>query len=202
MTRVTLAELKSASRDVSKRRSPPGTTTGFPTPMPTAASGVRRLHREGSTRATVVLNQAFDRSQHWGPNGPPQAKGWANSIRESFDTYVEMSGDDSRPVLGYTIDRNVQVGTHEVGVKIDVILLDDLGYVGRYLLWDIPVPSADEAALLAAPIVVALEEELGEGRVAGVEVWHLRTETPFYVSSDDALSRLGEAAAIVARYVE
>lgn len=201
MTRVTLAEMKGAARDPTKRRAAPGQDPGFPTPMPSASSAVRRLHREGPARATVVLNQSFDRSGHWGPNGPPQAKGWANAIRESFDTYVELSGHDDRPVLSHSINRNVEVGNHEVGVKLDVVLLDDEGYVGRYLLWDIPLPTLDEAALLAAPIVVAMQAELGADRVAGVEIWHLRNRAEFFISAADALAQLREVERIVAQYV-
>lgn len=202
MTRVTLAEVKGAARDPAKRRAPPGQDAGFPTPMPAANSAVRRLHREGAARATVVLNQSFDRSGHWGLSGPPQARGWANSIRDCFDAYVEMSGSDGRPVLSHAINRNVHVGVHEVGVRLDVVLLDDEGYVGRYLLWDVPIPSIEEATLLAGPIVVAMEDELGAGRVAGVEVWHLRTRAQFFVPYNDAQGTLDELERVVARYID
>ena len=80
-------------------------------------------------------------------------------------------------------------------------MLDDEGYVGRHLLWDIPVPTPDETALLAAPIVVAMQAELGADRVVGVEIWHLRSRAEFFVTAVDALTRLGEVERIVAQYV-
>jgi hypothetical protein len=201
MTRVTLSEFKNAARDRSSRRGPPGSGATIVTPMPTARAAVRRYHREGSARATLLLNQTFDRSAHWGPAGPGPAKGWANAIRTCFQTYVELADVDDRPVLSTSVDRDVRLGGNAIGVAIDVILLDPLGYVARYPLWDVPSTNTAEAELLAAPIVRAMDEELGEGRTVGVEVWHLRSRAQFFVPSDHALTRLREAGNLLGTYV-
>lgn len=200
MTRVTLGELKNAARDRSRRRPAPGVEQPFSTPMPTAASAVRRLHRDGAEAAVAQLNAAFDRSSHWGPGGPSRARSWANSIRECFQSYAELVTGDSRPTLGMPVTTDVDVGEHTIGVSLDVILLDPNGYVGRYLLWDTPTLNQDDAELLAAPIVLALQRELGDDRVAGVEIWHLRSRRQTLVHAAAALARVGEVATIVDDY--
>jgi hypothetical protein len=203
MTRVTLSELKSASRDRTKRRTPPA--PGAPpivTPMPTAQSAIRRHHVQGAERAIAVLNETFDRSSYWGPRSThAPAKGWANAIRDSFQIYVDLAGTDSRPSMTIQVKRDVELGEHSVGVAPDVVLIDDDGYVGRLVLWDKEETSQDEAEFLAAPIVRALEDELGAGRTLGVEVWHLRSRQQFYVTAEEALERLREVQAVLHRYI-
>lgn len=201
MTRVTLAELKRAKRDGSVRRAPPGTGNQFPTPMPTAASAVRRFHRVGAAPALAAINQAFDQSTYWGPKGPAQARGWAEAIRACFQTYVDLASPDGRPTLGSPVSGDVDLGTNQVGVALDVVLLDPRGYVGRYLLWDRPALIQDDAEILAAAVVALLEDELGIGRVAGAEVWHLRSGEQLFVDAATALARLREVRAVVSAYV-
>lgn len=87
-----------------------------------------------------------------------------------------------------------------MGVSLDVVLLDPNGYVGRYLLWDTPPLTQQDAEVLAAPVVLALRQELGADRVAGVEVWHLRSGTQIFVDTQAALGRVAEVERIVAAY--
>lgn len=169
--------------------------------MPVAASAVRRFHQDGAESALTYLNQTFDRSQHWGPNGRAQARGWADAIRRSFDSYVDRASTDRRPVLGATIAADVPIGGHVVGVTIDVVLLDDDGYVGRYLLWDTPELTENLGELLSATIVLALGSELGAERISAVEVWQLRDEVNLLVSAPRALARLGDVEAILGAFL-
>jgi hypothetical protein len=168
--------------------------------MPTATSAVRRFHRDGTAVATAQLNGAFDRSGHWGPNGSPRARGWADAIRACFQTYVELAARDGRPTLGSPVTTDIGVGGDAIGVSLDVVLLDRAGYVGRYLLWDRPDLTRDDAEMLAAPVVRALQQELGEDRVAGAEIWHLRSGDQMFVDVPTALARLAEIEAIVDDY--
>lgn len=199
MTRITLSELKGAIRSPGSRRAPQ--VGGIPTPMPSAMSAVRRFHGEGAAAAVGYLNQTFSRSSYWGPGGRPQATAWANAVMRSFDNYVALASADDRPVLPGGVACDVQVGTHTIGVSVDVVLLDAAGYVARHVLWDVPELSQDDAELQAAPIVVGLEAELGPGRVVGVEVWHLRSGSTFFVAAGAAIARLAEVEQIVEAFL-
>jgi hypothetical protein len=95
----------------------------------------------------------------------------------------------------------VPVGPNDIGVNVDIILMDPGGYCARLLLWDKPVPSESEAELLAAPVAAAIEQELGVGRTSAVEVWHLRSGATLTLSRDKALRRLPEIEVIVSRYL-
>jgi hypothetical protein len=164
-------------------------------------SAVRRLHREGPEEARSYLTQAFARSPYWGPTGRAQAKSWAEAIVDAFDTYMTLATDDQRTVLPAGVASDVQVGNHTVGVNVDVVLLDPSGYVARHILWDVPPLTALDAELQAAPIVAALQAELGHDRVVGVEIWHLRSAERRFVQSDHAIARLPEVEEIVARFL-
>lgn len=203
MTRVTLSEFKVATRDRSARRTAADPRNRPPvTPMPQAQAAIRRFHQFGEARATSVLHQTFERSPYWGPTGNPSARGWANSIKGCFATYVRMASADVRPYVTTPMRRDVELGPHAIGVAPDAVLIDPLGYVARLVLWDTPETSQDEASLLAAPIVAALEAELGAGRTVGVEVWHLRSGSQFFVPAADALARLPDAASILNAYMD
>jgi hypothetical protein len=199
MTRITVGELKKAARNPDHRKG----TGGSPpvTPIPVAAAAVRRYHRVGTNAAYQYITTTFEQSSYWGPSGRPQARTWAANIVECFDSYAELAGQDERAVFQSGIATDVAVGANAVGVTVDVILIDEGGYVGRHLLWDSPELTQDDAEILAAPIAAALEAELGAGRVVGIEVWQLRSREQILVTADVALARLPEVAEIVARYV-
>ncbi len=123
-------------------------------------------------------------------------------MKDSFDVYARTSAADPRPPLLTPLKRDVLLGANSIGVEPDVVLIDPDGYVGRLVLWDTPVPSEDAVELLAAPIVSAMEAELGVGRTAGVQIWHLRSDQQFYVAADVALQRLDEVEELLATYID
>lgn len=199
MTRLTLGLFKNAARNPSARASDAG--DGIPTPMPIANAAVRLHHQRGATAAHTYLNGAFDRSGYWGPSGPPQSRGWANNIRECFQAYQELAGQDPRPTLGLPIKIDVQFGANAVRITVDVVLIDAGGYVGRYPLWDVPPLTQDDAELLSCPIVLGMGQELGLDRIVGVEVWHLRDRETALVPAVGALARARDVEEILARYL-
>ena len=199
MTHVSLGELKSAYRDRAARRSSGG--LNIPTPIPSAMSAVRRYHIEGREEASAYLRRSFEQSPYWGPGGRTQARSWARSIVEAFGAYCDLAEADNRAALAGGVTSEIPLGSDSVRASCDVVLLDEQGYVGRYPLWDVPIPAQDEAATLAAPIAAAMGEGLGLDRVAAVEIWHLRSSTQFVIPRDDALRRLPLVRQIVADYV-
>lgn len=200
MSHISLSQLKRAARDRSLRREGERGPE-WPTPIPTATSAVRRFHQDGGGAALRQLNQAFDRSEYWGPAGRPQARGWAESIRRCFQRYVDLASGDRRVVVQSPMTSNVQVGGDTVGASLDVVVRDAAGYVGRVLLWDTPPLTQEDAEILASVVVAALEQEFGRGQSAGAEIWHLRSGVQVFVDAATAARRQREVRAIVRSYV-
>ena len=96
MTRVTLGEFKMAARNRRLRRDAAGASPSFPTPIPMASRAVRCFHRRGAAEAVAELNGVIGRSGYWGPGGRPQARRWAETIIECFETYIEYASSDNR----------------------------------------------------------------------------------------------------------
>jgi hypothetical protein len=152
--------------------------------MTSATGAIARYHRHGAAQATRQLARAFADSAYWGPSGSAQARGWARAIVVCFERYVQLAERDGRDAFAVDLKHDVGMGMHVVGVHIDAVLLDDDGYVGRIALWDQAPLTADLAVEYAVPVFLALEEQLGEGRVAGVQIWHLRTGDTHFASAD------------------
>jgi len=170
--------------------------------MPIAAAAIARYHREGAQTALRRLRRAFADSSYWGPAGSPQARGWASAIVTSFERYIQLAARDGRDAFAVDLKRDVSLGSHVVAVHLDAVLLDDDGYVGRIVLWDTAAVTADLAVMYATPPLMALEDELGEGRITGMQVWHLRTGERYFASSDScsaAMARVTQLVDAIAR---
>jgi hypothetical protein len=63
----------------------------------------------------------------------------------------------------------------------------------------VPIPSEEEAATMAAPIIEALEAAVGEDRAHSVEFWHLRSGKVFVMGKAMAQARAADAADAVKR---
>ena len=200
MTRVTFGLFRKGVREPGLNLTAAGATFIPPTPMPTATAAVARYHREGPDRAMAAMDRSYRSSSYWGQRGTSQA-GWAEAMRSCFQTYVDLAQLDPRPAFAIGLNRDVAFPPDEIGVHVDVVLLDPSGYVGRLALWDKTPLTSLVAARYAAPAWQALEEELGEGRIAGVEVWHLRSATQMFVSPEQAAFALPEVERILHRLV-
>ena len=202
MTRITLGELKKAARNPAERRAPASSSSRpIPTPYPMASSAVRQYHRHGVEVAMRYLERVIGSSDYWGPGGRAGAQSWAGAVIDAFENYVVMADGDEREFVDTTVRADVGVGDHAVGITLDVVLLDPRGYIGRLPLWDKPLPDEAEAEVLAAPLVAGLQHHLGEDRIPGVEIWHLRSQTELFVESDNAIARMPQVRDIVGRYL-
>lgn len=199
MTRLTFGIYRRGLREPGFTLSATVNSPSFPTPILMANASIARYHREGETEARRELHRAFRRSPYWGPAGSPQARGWASAIVASFERYAQMAADDGREAFTVDLSRDVSLGMHVVGVRLDAVLLDDDGYVGRIALWDKAVVTRELAVFYAVPAFLALEDELGDGRVSGVQIWHLRSGERHLVSGDSCNAEVGRVINLVAR---
>ena len=118
---------------------------------------------------------------------------------QSYDNYAQMTSGDTRAMVSTSLERDLDVPPNVIGVRIDALLLDPAGYVPRIVLWDKNELTAERATLYAAPVLLAVEEELGGGRVAETEVLHLRSRLQLIISNDDALSVAQGMETVVSR---
>lgn len=165
---------------------------GFPTASSVLRAAVRTYHVEGYESAQRRLDQGF--SNYFSRPGSPA--GMARVARANFDAYVKLDGQDGRPAFDFAVRTVLDFGSDELAVILDVLLLDDNGYVGRMILWgDMPPMSRSQLELLATPVILAMRQTLGRDRVVGVEVWEIRTERITVIPNDKADARealLGE----------
>ena len=97
------------------------------------------------------------------------------------------------------LNRELVLPPDDMGVYIDVIMLDQSGYVPRLVLWDTNELTPARARLYAAPAWAVMDQELGAGRVAGVEVWRLRSGDCELVQPHEAEAAMAEVEAVVRR---
>lgn len=198
MTRLTFGIYRKGVRQPGFTLSSTLGNPGFPTPMSTANAAIVRYHREGVTEARRQLRRAFADSSYWGPSGSPQARGWASAIVTCFERYIQLAQRDGRDAFAVDLRHDVGIGTHVVGAHVDAALLNEDGYVGRIALWDLAPLTTELAVRYAVPAFLALEEELGEGRVIGVQVWHLRTGDTHFAPADACNAELPRVTRLVA----
>ncbi len=112
---------------------------------------------------------------------------------------VSLSETDPRPAFAAGLNRDLALGPDELAVHIDVLLLDPDGYVPRLLLSDTNELTHALAVRYAAPAWRVMDDELGEGRVAHVEVWSLRQPIQMTVTPNEARAAMNDVAHIVQR---
>jgi hypothetical protein len=113
--------------------------------------------------------------------------------------YRALAEPDQRASIATGVNRELVVPPDDIGVYVDVVLLDPNGYAPRIVLWDSNAFDHNRAVLYGAPVWKAMEEELGEGRVIGVEVWKLRTGDQELVLPTEAEAAMPEVAQIAHR---
>lgn len=204
MTRVTFSMYRKGVREPTTTLSSAAAANAeflLITPIPTAQAAIARHHRESPAAARTRLHQAFRSSSYWGPSGSPQARGWAAAIRRLYDSYDALTQHDTRAAFATAVERDLDMPPDTLGVRVDVVLLDPAGYVPRLVLWDKNDLTQARAVQYGAPAWRAMEDELGNGRVARVEVWSLRQAAQLTVSPAEARAAMGQVARVVHRLV-
>lgn len=198
MAHLTFGIFRAGVRDAGKTLASYAGQRPIPTPYPSASASIVRFHRENPDAAWQRLDRGLASSSYWGRTGTPQA-GWADSIRACFQVYRALAEPDQRVSFATGVSRELLVEPDDIGVYVDVVLLDAGGYTPRVVLWDSNPLSHSRAVLYGAPVWKAMEEELGSGRVSGVEVWKLRTGNQELVLPNEASAAMPEVEQIAHR---
>jgi hypothetical protein len=199
MTRISFGTYRTGVREPTFRVLAGGGNQAWPTPTPIQRATLARHHRNGPDAARQYMATSFRNSDYWGPNGTPQNQGWADTTLRSYDNYALLTRDDRRRMIATGVQRDLHLPPNILGVWIDVLLLDPTGYVPRIVLWDTNELTMERALLYAAPALLAAEEELGEGRVAEIEIIHARSPVQLVVSAEEARSAVHDMEATVGR---
>ena len=173
----------------------PGPATSAPiVPIGTFRKAICTYHLSG--RAAAIAGISLP-SSYWRTNS--RGKTLAKNYRRSLDTYFALDFADGRPSYDVGVRQSARIGTEVLNVYIDALVYAVAEHTARIALWDVPQPSVSEAAIMASPIAIALEKEVGEARAHSVAFWHLRSGTVIEVSAADAHAQAGAAADAIQR---
>ena len=173
------------------RPGPPGSSPIVP--IGTFRRAICTYHQSG--RAVALAGISLP-SSYWRTD--PRGKTLAANYRRSLDTYMTLDAADVRPVYDVGVKQPVTI-SGEILTHIDALVYRVVQHTARIALWDVPQPTAAEAAVMASPIVTALEKEVGDDRAHSVAFWHLRSGTVVEVSSTEAHAQAAAAADAVRR---
>ncbi len=176
-------------------RTVPGPASNSPiVPIGTFRKAICTYHRAG--RAAAIAGISLP-SAYWRTD--PRGKTLAENYRRSLDTYVALDLADGRPSYDVGVKQPARIDGEVLNIYMDALVYAVAEHTARIALWDVPQPSATEAAVMASPIVTALEREVGEERAHSVAFWHLRSGMVIEVSAADAYAQAGAAADAVRR---
>ena len=173
----------------------PGPVANVPiVPIGTFRKAICTYHLSGRDAAIAGISLP---SAYWRTNA--RGKTLAENYRRSLDTYIALDLADGRPSYDVGVKQRARIDREVLNVYIDALVYAMAEHTARVALWDVPQPSATEAAVMASPIVIALESEVGEARAHSVAFWHLRSGTVVEVSTAHAHAQAGAAADAVRR---
>jgi hypothetical protein len=192
---VAFGTFRVAVRDPQFRTDPNATRNVAFAPVSTFRKAVRVYHQEGSRQA--ALGAISLASPYWTEN--PRGITLANNYRASLDRYFELDSADGRRYFDVGARPTVDVGGIDLNLYIDTLVYDLFGHYARICLWDLALPSEQQAAVMAAPVALGLQQIVGDDRAQEVAFWHLRTGRILPVTVASALSELPAAAEAVGR---
>jgi hypothetical protein len=163
-------------------------------PIETFRKAIRTYHDEGeqAARDGIALT-----STYWTIN--PRGKTLADNYHASFDRYVALDGGDARQVYDTGVKQDMKIADEILKLYVDVLAYDLRGHTARIALWDVSLPSEEQAGVIAAPVAQLLVNAVGADRARSVALWHLRTGKVLEIGVNVALAQTAEAEAAVRR---
>lgn len=192
---VSFALFRKAVRDPGFRTVVGGKPSSPPiTPIGTFRKAICTYHRFGKTAAFSGIAL---KSTYWRTN--PRGKSLARNYRDSLAMYFALDARDGRRSYDVGVREQIIVSGQALTVYMDALVYDRADHGARVALWDVPQPSAHEAAVMAWPVMAALEAAVGLQRAHSVAFWHLRTGTVIEVDNLTAKVEAADAADAVLR---
>lgn len=191
---VSFGLFRKAVREPEYRLKPGGGDSAAVTPIGTFRRAIRVYHQSGEAAALAGISLTADYYTKAG-----RGKTLADNYRASFSRYSTLDAADGRNVYSAGLKKDVKLADETLGLTIDALVYGPHGHTARVALWDLSLPSEEEAAVIAAPLARALVEAVGEERAFSVALWHLRTGKVLELPVSGALARLGDAERAVLR---
>jgi hypothetical protein len=122
-----------------------------------------------------ALWQAFDDKVQQGPQ-TARRQALAEGARRLLEMFLALDETDAAlPADTFPPARDVQLGSHIIAVRRDLIYLDGPTYRVRQLWTDHAFrPTHPRAGEMAAAVMVSVDSDLGQGSTTRVDVWGLR----------------------------
>lgn len=176
------------------------TTRGAPngpvpvTPNSTFRKAICNYHDIDADAARSGISLTAD---YWRNNA--RGKTLARNYRDSLERYFALDAADGRASYDAGVKQAVTIDGQQMNVYIDALVYRGAQHTARVVLWDVPMPTEEEAATMAAPVMKALEAAVGEDRAFSIEFWHLRSGKVFVIGKVMAQARASAAADAVRR---
>jgi hypothetical protein len=158
-------------------------------------AAVRRYHQSGAPAATAYLTNVLARELAH-PNASMQTN--ARNTVDGLASYIAADLADGRTFKQFGDRVNVQMPSGVVRTAIDVVVASPTGLTARAVYWDGLHISAAQAATIAYPFAVALQQLFPNDSPELVEVWQVRRNETHGVTVSTALAQAGAADAILA----
>jgi hypothetical protein len=187
---VSFGLFRLAVRDKSYRAAPDGPSGPPPiTPITTFRKAICNFHHSGRDAARGGISLTAD---YW--RNDARGKTLARNYGLSLERYFSLDAADGRASYDAGVREAVTIASEMLGVYIDALVYHGTQHTARIALWDVPVPTDDEAATMAAPVMEVLKAAVGEDRAHSVELWHLRTGKIFTIDKAAAQAKAPDAA--------
>jgi hypothetical protein len=193
--RFTFGTYKFAVRTPGFRMAARGDPPRFPTTSRSIQKAVREYHVAGTAAARQSLRDSL-RGPYWRQGRGATMAGVARGLLED---YFSLDSLNPRPAATFDLKSDVHIAPDVIEASVDICVFEVTGYGVRAVLWDTRGCTNEQARLLIAPCVVALEQEFGAGTAESAEVWDMRTRTVFAFAPSTARTALSGVAAILHR---
>jgi hypothetical protein len=193
--RFTFGTFKYAVREPAFRLATADPAPQFPNTSQSLRKATRIYHSSGAPAARKSLRRSLS-GPYW---KTPVGAGKASVAQDLLEVYIQLDSRRGRPAAGFDVKSDVAVGPDVIAVSIDVCLFSTSGFAPRLVVWDARGCSSEEARILLAPAVVAVDQEYGAGTAEDGELFDVRRQSAFYFPRSEVLHRLRDVQAALQR---
>lgn len=165
-------------------------------PTTIARRAVTLYHQAGRQVALEYVGES--KLAAWAGSRHRSLASSASNVIDGVSAYITADQGDGRTVLELGRETVIALPSGPVKARIDVVLEDSGGLVGRVVFWDGPGFQATQVPLLAAPFSEAMRRMYPQRTISSIAVWQGRRQIQEETSFNAAQRRLPRANQIAA----